>query len=159
MPSIEQPRPLRARVGPGVAVGVTEEMIHDLVHAFYGKVREDPALGPIFNRVIGDWDAHLAKLCDFWSSVTQMTGRFKGTPMATHVRLSEIQTVHFVQWLHLFRETAEAICPPDAAALFVAKSEIIGQSLQFGIAASKGELPPRRTASSPAALAKTGSPP
>lgn len=76
------------RAGPGVAVGVTEEMIHAVVHAFYAKVRRDPALGPIFARVIGDtWDTHLAKMCDFWSSVLLMTGRFKGTPMAAHARL------------------------------------------------------------------------
>ena len=42
-----------SRAGPGVAAGVTEGMIHDVVHAFYGKIRVDPALGPIFNRVIG----------------------------------------------------------------------------------------------------------
>jgi hemoglobin len=68
---------LSPRVGPGVAVDIDEAMIHRLVHAFYAKVRLDPALGPIFNREIGDgWDHHLAKLCDFWSSVMLMTGRF-----------------------------------------------------------------------------------
>ena len=53
----------RARVGPGVAAGVTEEMIADLVDAFYARIRKDPVLGPIFDGAIGDgWDAHLAKL-------------------------------------------------------------------------------------------------
>ena len=130
------------RIGPGVAVGVTEAMIHDLVHAFYANVRADPAIGPIFNRLIGDrWDVHLAKLCDFWSSVLLMTGRFKGSPMAVHIGLAEIRPPHFARWLQLFKQTAEARCPPDAAALFVAKSEMIGQSLQLGIAAGRGELP------------------
>ena len=134
-----------ARVGPGAAVGVTEAMIHDLVHAFYATVRTDPAIGPIFNRIIGDgWDAHLAKLCDFWSSVLLMTGRFKGAPMPAHIRIAEIRPTHFARWLHLFRQTAERLCPPGAAALFVAKSEMIAQSLQFGIAANRGELPPLR---------------
>lgn len=134
-------RPLR--VGPGVAAGVSEAMIRDLVHAFYAKVRSDPALGPIFNRVIGDgWDAHLAKLCAFWSSVLLMSGRYKGAPMQAHVRLAEIRPTHFARWLHLFRETAEQCCPPEAAALFVAKSQMIAQSLQLGIAADRGELPP-----------------
>jgi hemoglobin len=137
-----QPAP---RVGPGAAVGVTEAMIHQLVHAFYAKVRADPALGPIFNRVIGDgWDDHLAKLCDFWSSVLLMTGRFKGAPMPAHIRLAEIRPTHFARWLHLFQQTAKQVCPPEAAALFIAKSEIIAQSLQLGMAASRGELPPVR---------------
>lgn len=40
------------RMGPGVAAGVTEEMIQQVVHAFYATVRTDPAIGPIFNRII-----------------------------------------------------------------------------------------------------------
>jgi len=131
-----------SRVGPGVAVGVTEQMIFDLVHGFYGKIRTDPALGPIFNRVIGEgWDDHLAKMCDFWSSVLLMTGRFKGAPMIVHARIPDIRATHFARWLHLFKQTANQMCPPEAAALFVAKSEIIAQSLQLGIAVSRGELP------------------
>jgi hemoglobin len=135
-------RPAALRVGPGVAAGVTEPMIHDLVHAFYDKIRVDPALSPIFNRVIGEtWDVHLAKMCDFWSSVLLMTGRFKGSPMTAHAGIADIRPTHFARWLHLFRQTAETRCPPPAAALFIAKSEMIAQSLQLGIAASRGELP------------------
>lgn len=84
-------------------------------------------------------DEHLAKLCDFWSSVLLMTGRFKGTPMAAHARIDDIRPTHFARWLHLFQQTATQLCPPEAAALFVAKSEIIAQSLQLGIAASRGD--------------------
>ena len=135
----------RRLIAPGTAVGVTEEMIQSLVHAFYARVRRDPALGPIFNQAIADWDHHLDKLCDFWSSVTLMTGRFKGAPMATHTRLPEIRATHFARWLHLFGETAAEVCPPQAAALFVAKAEMIARSLQLGIAASRGDLPAVRT--------------
>jgi hemoglobin len=133
----------RRLIAPGTAVGVTEEMIHTLVHAFYAQVRRDPALGPIFNRTVADWDRHLAKLCDFWSSVTLMTGRFKGAPMAAHARLPDIRATHFARWLHLFRETAARTCPPEAAALFAAKAEMIGQSLQLGIDASRSAQPAR----------------
>ena len=68
-----------------------------------------------------------------------MTGRFKGTPMAAHARIDDIRPTHFARWLHLFQQTATQLCPPEAAALFVAKSEIIAQSLQLGIAASRGD--------------------
>jgi hemoglobin len=125
-----------------VAAGITEDMIGELVHAFYAEVRRDPDLGPIFDRAIGaGWDAHLAKLCDFWSSVLLMTGRFKGSPMAAHARIPDIRPSHFARWLGLFCLTAGRLCPPPAAALFVAKAEMIAQSLQLGIAASRGELP------------------
>jgi len=142
MSNVDPHPPFRPRVGPGVAVGVTEAMIHDVVHTFYGKVRTDPALAHIFNRVIGDgWDVHLAKMCDFWSSVLLMTGRFKGAPMVAHARIPDIRATHFARWLHLFQQTAQQLCPPEAAELFVAKSQMIAQSLQLGIAASRGELP------------------
>jgi hemoglobin len=136
----------RPRLGPGHYVGVTEEMIHDLVHGFYGKIRTDPALGPIFNRVIRDdqWPPHLQKMCDFWSSVMLMSGRFKGAPMPAHIRIPEIRPTHFARWLHLFRQTADELCPPEAAVAFVARAEMIAQNLQLGIAASRGELPPVR---------------
>ena len=143
--SLANPLSSRPRVGPGAAVGITEEMIRDLVHAFYGEIRRDPALVPIFKRVLGgDWDAHLAKMCDFWSSVLLMTGRFKGSPMTAHAQIPDIRPTHFARWLHLFRLTAERLCPAPAAALFVAKSEMIAESLQLGIAASRGELPAAR---------------
>ncbi len=131
----------RRLIAPGTAVGVTEEMIHTLVHAFYASVREDPELGPIFNGAVGDWDRHLDKLCDFWSSVTLMTGRFKGAPMAAHIRLPDIGEAHFARWLQLFRETAAEVCPPAAAGLFIGRAEVIGQSLQLGISGQ-----PRRAA-------------
>lgn len=150
MSALDPLPPARPRVGPGAAVGITEPMIHDLVHGFYGEIRKDPALGPIFNRVIGDgWDEHLAKMCDFWSSVMLMSGRFKGAPMVAHARIPEIRPTHFARWLHLFHQAADRICPPEAAELFVAKSEMIAQSLQMGIAASRGELPPVRAAGAP----------
>lgn len=145
------------REGPGVAAGVTEAMIHDQVHAFYGKIRADPALGPIFNREIDDWDHHLAKMCDFWSSVLLMTGRFKGAPMAAHARLVDVRPTHFARWLHLFRQTAHEVCPEAAAGLFIAKSEMIAQSLQLHMAAVRGELPPLRPATG-APVATSGKP-
>jgi hemoglobin len=141
----------RARLAPGTSAGITEAMIHDQVHRFYDKVRDDPALGPIFNREVDDWDTHLAKMCDFWSSVLLMSGRFKGAPMVAHARIAEIRPTHFARWLHLFRQTARENWPPQAAALFIAKSEMIGESLQLGVAVSRGELPPMRPTPSPPA--------
>jgi hemoglobin len=131
----------RAALAPGYAAGVDEAMIRALVHAFYGRVRADPQLGPIFEREVKDWDAHLAKLCDFWSSVMLMTGRFKGAPMAAHARLEDIQPAHFARWLELFGQTADKVCPPRAADLFQSKARTIGRSLEMGIAVSRGVNP------------------
>jgi hemoglobin len=65
--------------------------------------------------------------------------------MAAHVRVPDIRPTHFARWLHLFAETAAETCPPEAAALFVAKSEMIGQSLQLGIAAAREHQPAAAT--------------
>ncbi len=116
-------------------------MIRELVHAFYGRVRLDPELGPIFNGAVEDWDEHLAKLCDFWSSVLLMTARFKGRPMAAHAQVPAIQPAHFAHWLALFETTARELWPAPAADLVVEKSQMIGRSLQLGLAVSRGELP------------------
>ena len=145
MGSSSQPGLERRPVGPGVAVGVDEALIRQVVHGFYAKARVDSLIGPVFARVPEDeWPAHLARLCDFWSSVLLATGRFEGRPMQTHAAIPQLAPGHFVRWLELFRETARDVCPPDAAALFIARAEMIADSLQLGLAASRGEIPTLR---------------
>jgi len=114
--------------------GVDEDMVRRVVHAFYAKVRLDPHIGPIFARVIGqDWDPHLVKMCDFWSSVMLMSGRYKGNPMVAHLRLKSVRPDHFERWLELFRQTASEICPPEAAVAFVMRADNIASSLQLAM--------------------------
>lgn len=122
--------PLRCPVDDAI----TEELIRNLVHGFYARIRTDEVLGPIFARVIGeDWDPHLAKMCDFWSSVMRMSGRYKGNPMLAHMRLKMVRPEHFERWLTLFRESVDEICGPDLAGLFVSRAENIARSLQLGM--------------------------
>jgi hemoglobin len=121
-----------------VSAGIDECLIHDLVHAFYARVRADPMLGPIFNATVADWDEHLDRLCAFWSSVMLMTGRYKGTPMKAHADIVAISSEHFERWLALFQKTATETCPPAAAMLFVDRSQRIAKSLQLGIALVRG---------------------
>jgi hemoglobin len=125
---------------PGLAAGIDEAMIGELVDQFYAKVRQDDILGPVFESRIDNWDEHLTKLRAFWSSVVLMTGRYKGQPMPVHAAISEITDAHFERWLSLFAETAKAVCPAEAAALFIDRSRRIAQSLSLGIAASRGVI-------------------
>src|SRR5690349_13453830 len=105
---------------------VTEELIAELVDSFYGKVRQDRMLGPIFAGAIGnDWDPHLAKMRAFWSSVMLASGTYKGNPMIAHLNLPPLSRVHFDRWLNLWRETTAAVCPEPVASLFVRKAEMI----------------------------------
>ena len=128
--------------------GIDEAMIRRLVHGFYDRARLDPLLGPVFASKVGDWDHHLAKMCAFWSSVALMSGRYHGQPMVAHLPLP-IGTPHFDRWLELFGETAQALCPPAAAAHFLERAYRIADSLELGIAFHKGEVGssrPRRRA-------------
>ncbi len=127
---------------PGLAVGITEPMIRELVHTFYAEVRRDPVLGPIFEARIDNWPEHLDKLSAFWSSVVLMTGRYKGRPMPVHMAIAEISRTHFERWLALFRKTAKAVCPAPAAAVFIDRAERIAESLHLGISIQRGDSPP-----------------
>ncbi|MEP6964072.1 MAG: group III truncated hemoglobin, partial [Polaromonas sp.] len=55
----------------------TEEEITQMVYSFYDKVRHDEVLGPIFDRHVADWGAHLPTMVDFWSSALRGTARFR----------------------------------------------------------------------------------
>ncbi|MGY4293172.1 hemoglobin [Bradyrhizobium sp. i1.4.4] len=114
--------------------GITEEMIGELVTRFYGRVREDALLGPVF-AIVQNWDEHLAKLKDFWSSVVLMSGRYHGSPMRAHVPLSLVGD-HFDRWLDLFEQTAREVCPPPAAALFIDKARRIADSFEMASSAT-----------------------
>ena len=119
-----------ADAGPGTT---SEDEIRLLVHSFYARIRKDAELGPIFNGEIVDWEMHLAKMCDFWSSVMLTTGRYKGQPMRAHMKLKQVTPKHFDRWLMLFRETAEEVCAPENAERFVEKAARIAESLQLGM--------------------------
>lgn len=118
--------------------GITEHMIAELVATFYGRVRQDPLLAPIFARV-SDWDEHLAKLRAFWSSVVLMSGRYHGQPMQAHFPLS-IEPRHFDRWLALFERTTSDVCPPVAAAIFMEKARRIADSFEMAIATRRGQI-------------------
>jgi hemoglobin len=136
------PRVLVRPPPPGVEVGIDEEMIRNVVHSFYARIRADEMLGPIFGAHVSDWEPHLAKMCTFWSSVLLMTKSYDGKPVPAHLKIDGIGTKHFAHWLELFRATALEICPPAAADLFIDRAERIAQSLQLSIDWQHGRLPP-----------------
>jgi hemoglobin len=140
--------------------GIDDEMIDRLVRAFYALARLDPLLGPIFERHVGDWEAHFVRMREFWSSVALMSGRYHGQPMAAHFPLL-IDTPHFNRWLELFAAAAREICPPAAAAPFIERAHRIADSLELGIAAQKGEIrsrPARPVSTLPPRSATTARP-
>ena len=92
----------------------------------------DPLIGPVFNDAVEDWDEHLRTLNAFWSSVMLTSGRYKGNPMAAHLKLP-IEPRFFERWLVLWRETAAELFAPDLAAQFAAKAGRIAESLKLAL--------------------------
>jgi hemoglobin len=113
---------------------IEESEIRLLVDRFYGRVREDALLGPIFASAVGDWPEHLARLCDFWSSVMLTSGRYKGSPVATHLRYAPALTAAaFERWLALWRITTSELLEADVAAALQAKAGRIAESLHLAV--------------------------
>ncbi|WP_339634202.1 group III truncated hemoglobin [Bizionia echini] len=87
-----------------------------LVSSFYEKVRADEFLGPFFNRVITDWDAHIERLTTFWETSLFMTRKLEkkyyGNPLEVHVQVDKennhtITEHHFGAWLNLWFQTID----------------------------------------------------
>ncbi len=116
------------------APAITEDTIHELVHTFYRRIRDDDRLGPIFDGVIApNWDQHLEKMCAFWSSVMLTSGRDKGRPMPAHFKLKQVRPEDFDIWLGLFRQTATEIFGPVTGGAFIYRAERIAAALKLGM--------------------------
>lgn len=111
---------------------ISEAMVKELVHHFYGKVRTNPDIGPIFNTAIADnWPKHLARMCSFWNSIALKTGEYKGKPVPKHKQLPNLTPDHFKTWLSLFRISAHEVCGKEIGAAFIDQAERIAESLQL----------------------------
>ena len=130
---------------PFEADGLDRAFIGRLIRTFYGRVRRDERLGPIFARHVADaWEPHLEKMTDFWCSVMLKTGDYQGRPVPAHLKLKEVTEADFAIWLRLFRETVDELCTPELGAAFVDRAERIAKSLQL---AMFFRLPPARARS------------
>jgi hemoglobin len=116
------------------AQDITDAMIERLVRSFYSRIRQDERLGPIFVEAIGtDWEPHLLRMIDFWSSLMLRTGRYSGSPLRKHTALVGVTPDDFQIWLRLFNETALAICGERTAPKFMERAERIAQSFQMAM--------------------------
>jgi hemoglobin len=123
-------------------IGIDEEYISILVDSFYDRIRSHQTLGPIFAEAIGsNWQPHLTKMKDFWSSVAISTGRYHGQPVPAHQKLTRVQQHHFGIWLDLFRQTLVQTAPtPQAVDYFMERAQRIACSLQIAMFDRPGQL-------------------
>lgn len=114
---------------PGLAVGIDEALIHTVVEYFYARVRADEELAPHFEG-IANWPAHLARMRNFWSSITLITGAYKGDVIGAHLSLPGLADRHFVRWLELFGFTLRKHCTPEQAAVFSSRALKMAESIR-----------------------------
>ena len=119
----------------------SEPQIKELVDLFYSRVRTDALLGPVFAAAIGDnWDDHLVRMVDFWSTVVLASRRYKGNPMLVHLALPRLSRDHFERWLEYWRAAAAELLGEVQAGIFVRKAEFMAERLLFAIDNHHGPL-------------------
>ncbi len=113
---------------------IDEAALERLIPAFYDRVHADGEIGPLFNTAVHDWPDHLEKLVAFWSSVMLTSGRYKGSPMASHLKhKAAITPAMFDRWLAIWADITHELMPPAAAAALRAKAARIAESLQLAL--------------------------
>jgi hemoglobin len=94
---------------------LNEDDIKQFVDSFYGKVKIDDLLGPVFNERIKDkWPQHLQKLYSFWSTVLLGQNNYQGSPFPPHAQLP-VDHSHFDRWLNLFNQTIDELFEGEKA--------------------------------------------
>ncbi|MDO6517356.1 group III truncated hemoglobin [Zobellia uliginosa] len=103
----------------------TRQDVRLLVDTFYRKIREEETLGPIFNGIISDWEAHLELLTDFWETQLFLQRKYHGNPVTAHQEVDDktnhtITSEHFGLWLNLWFATLDELF--DGERVWIAKN-------------------------------------
>lgn len=98
----------------------TRKDIALLVNTFYEKVRKENTLGPIFNGIISDWEAHLEILTNFWESQLFLKRKYTGDPIKAHIKTDDymgntMSMEHFGIWLNLWFATIDELFSGETA--------------------------------------------
>lgn len=108
-----------------------------LVDTFYGQVRANAVIGPIFDDVAQiDWQEHLPKMYSFWSSILLDEHSYSGNPMIKHIalsRLTEMGEKQFGEWLRLFHATVDALFNGEKADEAKRRADNIARLMQYKI--------------------------
>lgn len=119
----------------------TRTDIELLLNEFYKKVTADVTIGHFFTKVVQlNWEVHLPIIYDFWESVLFGTGSYKGNPILKHIDLDQkehLTTVHFDQWLHLWRTTIDEHFEGMKAEEAKQRAEIMAKLMLFKIDQSR----------------------
>lgn len=128
-PALPPAAPPEAPADPAARPDLHDEDVAGVVRAFYAGIEADPVLGRYFAGL--DWEAHLPRMVDFWSSVVFYTGRYHGRPFDPHAALAGLAPAHFDRWLARFHATVDAGHTGEAAERMKAKATSIATLFRF----------------------------
>ena len=116
----------------------SREDIFLLVKTFYGKVRLDSLLGPIFNMIIKDWEVHFEHLTDFWQSNLFFEKKYSGDPFQKHAEVDKlvegsITELHFGVWLNLWFQTIDELFEGETAKIAKNRARNMGTYMHIKI--------------------------
>lgn len=120
-------------------ISVTEVQIDRVVSQFYARVREHPALGPIFATHVADWPKHEEKIGLFWRNALLLQRCYDGNPMQVHLAAGNVKAQHFSVWLSLFDAVLEDELPQLLAQAWSALAHRIGRGLSYGLPSESGK--------------------
>ena len=111
---------------------VTADSIRSMVELFYSRTQQDDMLGPIFDEIVQDWDAHYEKMTRFWSSAVLKAGTYSGRPIEAH-KFGGLTKAHFARWVELFTSTVNDVFGDNDAAVFVDLGKKMASSIAMRI--------------------------
>lgn len=113
---------------------ISEEQIRQLVDSFYGKIRADADLGPIFERVLADdWGAHWGEMYDFWSSVMLTTGYYRGSLIAVQKHMGGLEIGLLDRCFALFGDSCDELLDSEGAGLCWLKAVHVAERLKLSL--------------------------
>lgn len=140
-PQIQVLPPRHARIAAHESL--SHEQVSELVEQFYGRVRSDDRLAPLFTQHMSlEWPIHLVRMKSFWRSVLLKTGEYKGKPVPAHTKMQNVKTEDFAHWLDLFGTTVREVFTPAAQPIVIDAAERIATSLWLAMKADPFSIPP-----------------
>lgn len=105
------------------------ETLAKLLHHFYADIRQHNLVGPIFNRQIHDWPAHLETIGSFWARLTGGPSGYSGQVPAKHMNLG-LGANHFQAWLQLWEFNCRNYLAAREAQEMISLAHDIGRRLK-----------------------------
>jgi len=118
---------------------LTIDDIKKLVDTFYGHIKNNPLLSPIFNDLIKDkWPLHLEKMYRFWQTVLLEGHTYFGSPFLPHAQLP-VNHEHFNEWMTLFVNTVNELFTGEKAEEAIWRAGKMAEMFEYKIINSRGK--------------------